>query len=393
MLDGDIISDYYEQMKQLLSQTRVSFLIGAGCSLYAGLPLMDSLTQQICEKLDPAITTDEDEKTAFNLLKEIKNRYKEIKNISIEDFLSEIQDIDAILQRQLTKGIANPVYLTEYGSYQRKHTQLLIKEVKENIVKILGSNISTIEYHRKFCRAIHFGLRKGRERTKRPVNYFILNYDTLFEDSLALERISFNDGFIGGSTAWWDPIHFNRDEHLSGLDRKLGARVYKLHGSIDWIKPQKYDFPMRVRKSLPMEEVIGLGDEVGEHVVIYPASIKYKETQHDPFAQMMMSFRGHLSETENHVFAIIGYGFNDEHINIEVKDGIRKSNGALSVIIFLGTKELPECLNLWLQDTDICSQILILGKNGIWKDGEKILDSPDDIDWYKFEKISDTLNG
>ncbi len=62
MLNGDIISEYYEQMKQLLSQSRVSFLIGAGCSLYAGLPLMDSLTQQICDKLDPAITTDEDQK-------------------------------------------------------------------------------------------------------------------------------------------------------------------------------------------------------------------------------------------------------------------------------------------------------------------------------------------
>ena len=180
---------------------------------------------------------------------------------------------------------------------------------------------------------------------------------------------------------------------MTELGREVEARIYKLHGSIDWIKPKKYDFPMRIRNSLPRGEIIGSDDEAGEHVVIYPASIKYKETQHDPFAQMMMSLRGHLSETENHVLAIIGYGFNDEHINIEVKDGIRKSNGALSVIIFLGTKELPECLQLWLQNPEICSQILILGKNCIWKDGEKILDSPDDIDWYKFEKISNVLNG
>ncbi|VVB52156.1 Uncharacterised protein [uncultured archaeon] len=150
---------------------------------------------------------------------------------------------------------------------------------------------------------------------------------------------------------------------------------------------------MRVRSSLPKGEVIGSIDGESEHVVIYPASIKYKETQNDPFAQMMMSLREHLSETENHVLAIIGYGFNDEHINMEVKDGIRKSKGALSVIIFLGAKELPKCLNLWLQDSEICSQILILGKNGIWKNGEKILDSQDDIDWYKFEKIIDILNG
>ncbi|MFZ3384776.1 MAG: SIR2 family protein [Candidatus Methanoperedens sp.] len=393
MSNGVLVNEYNKQMQQLLSQTRVSFLIGAGCSLCAGLPLMNGLTQQVCTKLDPDMTTNKDEITSFNLLKEIKSRYAEIKNTSIEDFLSEIQDIDAILQRQLTKGIPTPLYLSKSGSYERKHTQLLIKKIKENIVEILGSNISTIEYHRKFCRAIHFGLRKGRERTKRPVNYFILNYDTLFEDALALERVSFNDGFIGGSTAWWDQNYFYEDNSLSGKGREFEARVYKLHGSIDWIKPQKHDFPMRVRSSLPKGEVIGSSDGEGEHVVIYPASIKYKETQNDPFAQMMMSLREHLSETENHVLAIIGYGFNDEHINMEVKDGIRKSKGALSVIIFLGAKELPKCLNLWLQDSEICSQILILGKNGIWKNGEKILDSKDDIDWYKFEKISGILNG
>ncbi|VVB52155.1 SIR2-like domain protein [uncultured archaeon] len=242
MSNGDLINEYNKQMQQLLSQTRVSFLIGAGCSLCAGLPLMNGLTQQVCTKLDPDMMTNEDEKTSFNLLKEIKSRYAEIKNTSIEDFLSEIQDIDAILQRQLTKGILNPLYLSKAGSYERKHTQLLIKKIKENIVEILGSNISTIEYHRKFCRAIHFSLRKGRERTKRPVNYFILNYDTLFEDALALERVSFNDGFIGGATAWWDQNYFYEDKSLSGTGREFEARVYKLHGSIDWIKPQKHDF-------------------------------------------------------------------------------------------------------------------------------------------------------
>ena len=80
------------------------------------ITINERLTQQVCTQLDPDTATNDDEKSAFNLLMEIKERYTEIENISIEDFLSEIQDIDAILQRQSTKSIINPVYLTESRS-------------------------------------------------------------------------------------------------------------------------------------------------------------------------------------------------------------------------------------------------------------------------------------
>jgi uncharacterized protein YrrD len=389
-LTNDIlIKEYSEKIPELLSQPRVSFLIGAGCSICAGLPIMSKLTNQIYEELIPDKTGNPDEKIAYQLLVEMKNRYSGLSNISIEDILSEIQDIDAIMQRQKAKGVSNPTFPPDSATYELKHTQILLQKIKERIRDILGEKIKTIKYHRNFCRAIHYDLAKGRKRTKHPVNYFILNYDTIFEDALALESVSFNDGFVGGATAWWDYSRFGGETVSLGGNRILEARVYKLHGSIDWIKPDNSNYPIRIRTSLPKGEVIG----TGEHVVIYPSSTKYKETQFDPFAQMIMNFRHYVSQTENHILTIIGYGFNDEHINTEIRDGIRNSNGTLSIIIFLGTNYLPESLEKWLTDINICSQILILGKNGIWKDGEQIMQSDKDIDWYKFEFISDLLSG
>lgn len=384
-----IIDEYCDKISELLSQTRVSFLIGAGCSLCAGLPLMDTLTTQICELLNPQNTSDSDKNIAYSLLNDIKERFSSANSVSIEDYLSEIQDIDAMLQRQKIKGIDDPVFPPNDGRYHIKHTQLLLKDIKEAIRDLLGANITTIKYHRGFCKAIHKDLVKGRKRTMHPVNYFMLNYDTLFEDALALESISFNDGFVGGSTAWWDPKRFGGEEYSLGGNRNLEARVYKLHGSIDWIRPQNENFPIRVRASLPSNEIIG----DGEPVVIFPSSVKYKETQYDPYAQMMMSFRKYLSETENHVLGIMGYGFNDEHINAEVKSGIINSSGALSVVIFLGTADLPPTLINWLQENRIKSQVLVLGKRGIWKDGEQIYTADHDIEWYKFEYISSLLRG
>jgi hypothetical protein len=381
--DKEIIREYCEKVPELLGQPRVSFLIGAGCSACAGLPFMSGLTNQICDLLSPEKALTDDERTAYRLLQEIRAKFDGLKNVSIEDFLSEIQDIDAILQRQLSKGVESPVYSTSSEKYSVIHTQLLLKDIKKEIRNILGGNIATIKYHRKFCKAIHYDLAKGRRRTKHPVNYFILNYDTLFEDALALEGIIFSDGFIGGATAWWDHSHFGGEEYSLGENRALEARVYKLHGSIDWIKPEKSEFPIRLRQTLPGQEIIGKG----EPVVIYPSSMKYKETQYDPFAQMMMSFRKCLTVTENHVLAIMGYGFNDEHINIEVYNAIHNSNGALSVVIFYGGDELPDSLKSWLLEDGINSRILILGKKGIWKDGKQILTASKDIGWYKFENI------
>ena len=110
----------------------------------------------------------------------------------------------------------------------------------------------------------------------------------------------------------------------------MEARVYKLHGSIDWIKPAQSNFPIRMRVTLPKDEIIGSG----EPVVIYPSSVKYKETQYDPYAQMMISFRKYLTITDNHILAVMGYGFNDEHINIEIHDAVQKQRWALSVVVF-----------------------------------------------------------
>jgi len=389
MTEDGLIQEYYEKIPELLGQPRVSFLVGAGCSACAGLPFMYELTRQICDKLDPAKATDSDQKISFELLQEIKNRFNGLEGVSIEDFLSEIQDIDAILQRQSIKGVENPVYTSTGGKYTLHHTQLLLKRVKEEIRGILGADILTIKYHRAFCKAIHYDLVKGRKRTKHPVNYFILNYDTLFEDALALEGISFNDGFVGGATAWWDHLRFGGEEFSLGGQRSLEARVYKLHGSIDWIKPAQNDFPIRVRFTLPKDEIIGLG----EPVVIYPSSVKYKETQYDPYAQMMISFRKYLTTTENHILVIMGYGFNDEHINVEIHDAIRNSNGALSVVIFYGGDKLPNSIQTWMSDGNIKSQVLVLGKRGIWKDGQELLNSEEDLEWYKFEKLSELISG
>ena len=41
------LKDTVQDMRDLLSQSRLAFLLGAGCSLKAGLPLMPKLTEEV----------------------------------------------------------------------------------------------------------------------------------------------------------------------------------------------------------------------------------------------------------------------------------------------------------------------------------------------------------
>ena len=41
------LKDVVQDMRELLSQSRLAFLLGAGCSKNAGLPLMPELTKEV----------------------------------------------------------------------------------------------------------------------------------------------------------------------------------------------------------------------------------------------------------------------------------------------------------------------------------------------------------
>ena len=392
MTHKEIENEYQRKILDIMSRPDISFLIGAGCSLCAGLPHMAGLTESVGTKLKELLLDSPECILAFKLYESISSVYKDSNNVSIEDFLSEIQDLDAIVQRQKQMGISSPSMQYCGADYSLESIQILMLRIKEIIKDFLGGKIESINIHREFCRSIHFDFSKGRKRTMSPVNYFLLNYDTLIEDALAIEGIAFEDGFIGGATAWWNPEWFQSNKGQFSDNVKAEAHIYKLHGSIDWIRPQDSDFPMRIRACLPIESILG----TGEPVVIFPSSTKYKATQFDPFAQMINSFRKRMSYKMDHVLVIMGYGFNDEHINAEIYNGIRNSGGSLSVMILLGNDSLPAAITKWIEDTSISEQILILGKKVVWKKGECVHECDGNcgqgFEWYRFEYITKLIS-
>lgn len=360
------------KFEELLNQSGRAFLIGAGCSKCAGLPLTAELTTKTLDstKLDD---------TSKAILTAVKDLFDGAAGAHIEDYLSELIDLLAIAERRVERGAKQKDITLGADKYTAAQLRSAADSIKRVIAAVIERKAS-IETHRAFAAAVHRPLRVGKAVHGQVVDYLVLNYDTAIEDALALERVPFSDGIDGGVTGWWNPQTFDREG--------LAARVLKLHGSINWCALADDPLPRRIAMSL---EVAGVNDR---RILIWPASTKYRETQFDPYAQLMELARRVMrpSRGSQRVLVVCGYGFGDAHINIEVDRALRESAGDLTVVAFTSENEPTGQLKSWTEDESIRDQVLIFANRGFFH-GDVSEKSKTDLLWWKFENITRLLGG
>lgn len=359
-------------LDDLLAQSGNVFLLGAGCSKCAGLPLTAELTTKTLASttLDPTTKT---------ILSEIKALFAGALTANIEDYLSELVDLMAIAERRTLRGAAVNTATLNATTYSAQQLKDAAEQIKRAIAEVINQSV-TMEVHWKFIEAVHRPIRPGRNITTRPVDYLVLNYDTLIESALGLHKVAYADGMNGGACAWWDSTTFN----VAGI----AARVLKLHGSIDWAEIPNDPMPRRIANycSLPT------GYE--QSVLIWPASTKYRETQRDPFAQLIELARRilHPESGSQVVLTISGYSFGDSHINIEIDQALRESDGELTIVVFTADDEPIGELKRLHEDKAVTDQVRIYARKGFFH-GSTIEKSAVDLPWWKFENIARLLGG
>lgn len=360
------------QLTKLLSQSKRAFVIGAGCSKCAGLPLMEELTQKVLNSLDR-------DGKAHAILEGLKRNFDGSGGCTIEDYMSELVDHIAIAERRKLRSATAANASINDILYSPDDLAGALIEIKNTIAAVIGQSEPTISVHRQFVHAIHQILQSGKAGPPKRVDYYTLNYDTLFEDALSLERISVADGFNGGATGWWDARAYE--------DGAAQARILKVHGSIDWCLWDSDVLPRRVRQGLSVEGT-------REPVLIWPASTKYREAQRDPFAQIIEAMRRSLrpsSETQV-VLTICGYSFGDAHVNVELDRALRESDGRLTVIAFTNENEPKGQLRDWRDDIYVRDQVRIHANRGFFHGA---VEERSDVDllWWRFEILTRLLRG
>lgn len=365
-------ADAVVKFEELLAQSGRAFLLGAGCSKSAGLPLTAELTQEV-------IGSNALDDTTKAILTAIRDLFEGATDPNIEDYLSELIDLLAIAERRTTRGATQRAITLGSIAYDDALLRAAADQIKRGIAEVIEKAVLT-ETHRNFIRALHRPRRPGKSTPGQVVHYLVLNYDTILEDALALERVPFADGLDGGATGWWNAQTFDRD----GLE----ARVFKLHGSINWCEFPGDPLPRRVGNRLQ----IAAPNE--RRILIWPASTKYREAQLDPFAQLTKRARHVLrpSGGSQCVLVVCGYRFSDTHINLEIDRALRESEGDLTVVVFTSDNEPAGQLAEWHKDTSITEQVLVFANRGFFH-GSKSETAEENLLWWKFENITRLLGG
>ena len=363
--------DAVDKLEELMTQSGRAFLLGAGCSKCAGLPLTAQLTSDALAS--PALDASSKE-----ILTAIEANFAGASFPNIEDYLSELVDLLAIADRRTTRSATKKEIELGGKQYSAKALRDATEQIKRAIATVIDKPVS-IETHWKFVKAVHRPVRPGKAIGNQRVDYLVLNYDTLIEDALALEKVCFADGLDGGVTGWWNAETFSDDS--------LSASVLKLHGSINWCQFPNETLPRRVPKSINGTAVSD------QRIVIWPASTKYRETQLDPYAQLATLAREVLRPkgSSQRVLVVCGYKFGDTHINLELDRALKESRD-LTLVVFWSDETIDGILNQWHEDTSVREQVLIYGKRGFWH-GDTIVAALTDLPWWKFENITRLLGG
>ena len=372
-----VCKEYLEELhslEDLIIQGNCVFLIGAGCSKIAGLPLMVELTERVLQIPDLS-------ERSKQILQCISEQFTGAISPNIEDYLSEIVDFLSIIDRRCNRGTTEPNL--SIGEFLVSNTELrtALEEIKRGIAKSIqhSDNDIDISFHRLFVKAIHRPSRPGKQVRTGKITYINLNYDTLLEDALALEKIPFYDGIDGGASGWWNNAKFYHND--------IGTKVLKLHGSIDWTQVDDDPLPRRIATGK-------LHNITNKNIMIWPASTKFRETQLDPFAQLLTQARQALkSEDQSEkVLVVLGYSFSDEHINSEIDRALRNSEGSLTIAAFTSSDQPCGVLKTWHEDAFIKDQIRIYSNKGFYH-GNEVRTSQTDLLWWKFENIVRLIRG
>ena len=291
----DMASDIREQIIEWLIGADTCFLLGAGCSVCAAKPLIAELTTRVLTGVDAKL------RQQFEGLKPAGDR-----PATIEDLITYLVRYKDILST-INSGQGHGVSIQEIDEW--------LTAIKKKIVAEIADDWKPSAYHLRFLQRLR------NPRQGRPRDVFSLNYDTVLEATLDELRLPYVDGFRGTNRAWFDPDGFDE----SGATGPL-FRVFKLHGSINWTR----DDAGHVRRGRN-------ANAADEPIVVFPSEQKYLQTQYGVYETLMAQFRNRLRTTgANNFLVVLGYSFNDAHINEAICDAVTARNSNLTVVSFVG---------------------------------------------------------
>lgn len=325
------------------------FLLGAGASRPAGIPTINEMTDEFLEhplgsKEDKQILYLENEKAykrKFELLSKLaKSHFGKSDLEYIMSVLISIEDnneVGQLLSSNYGGTLSHLYRLIENGRMSRTYVydrKKLLKDLREKLeyfVRKKCESITDVDYLRPFVTLTE----------DRPLEIFTLNYDATIEIFCENKGIDYTDGV----NPYWDENDFSGNHEVN---------LYKLHGSLYWLRT-KFGKILKVPiKGLKITDVKYLTDEPVSEMMIYPAIEKNKQL--DAYSWLSQKFRDKLKKAE--LCVIIGYSFRDSDIKNHITESLSINQNLWLVLVDPSATKIKE--NVFSLTDDISARIVAI---------------------------------
>lgn len=292
------------QLRQVLAADKlaVGFFLGAGCPCAIRVPTKQGdgdeplvpAIEGLTKKVSDSLCKHDGLSTAFSRLKRTFTDDGRNKP-NVEHMLSRIRILREAAGTKSARGIS------------ARHLDALDEQICRIISSVADKELPDMST------PYHAMARMARGYRNPPLQIFTTNYDLLAEQALESLHVPVFDGFVGSARPFFDQ-RATEDEQLP----ERWARVWKLHGSINWRFKKETNQILRTR-------ITSDGDEL----LIHPSHRKYDESRRMPYIVMIDRLRSFLRNNGRPVaLVVLGHSFSDEHLNATVVESLRANPSA-----------------------------------------------------------------
>ncbi|WP_223654182.1 SIR2 family protein [Hymenobacter psoromatis] len=289
---------------------KIIVLLGAGASVDAGIPHSNKMIERIQEKLNNSWS---DYKELYYYIKSLIYSTQAAKgdvNFNIESLVAVLNELVKIKNK--SHGIYGFV-----GSWEKdmpsavgtnfenvvKLKELILRELRDKWIPLADK--STSSYYKEM---VSFA-----EELEQPLRVFSLNYDLCIEENCKGPGQRVERGFT--DERFWDYTRFQTKE----LEISPTIYLYKLHGSIDWMRRE--DGRLTYSDSTS-------GIETNQLEIIF--GLQHKMQSYDPYLFSLYEFREYCLGAD--VILVAGYGFADDHVNRIITQALTSKEGKKMVV-------------------------------------------------------------
>jgi hypothetical protein len=293
----------------------IIFLLGAGASAEAGIPVSSEMIQLVEQSLEGGAEQGlyHHVKSAIHFSAGLKGRFGDAVPFNIETLVNTLNELERNEEHPLYPFIA--VWSSRFVALAgpdfgevRRFRQRILKDLKK---WMCPEDSAKADYYRRLI-ALQRDLNY-------PLHVFSLNYDLCVE-SLNSSDFRVETGFANyGPSHSWDWERFVDMENSNNIAPELV--LYKLHGSINWKRS------LETKELFCVQQIESVDADNME--IIFGREFKLETA--DPYLFFAYKFRDLSLATK--VIVALGYGFGDADINKMLTQSLRTDSERCLLVI------------------------------------------------------------